>query len=506
MHRREDTRGAGRGIVPAVVARTERRRHQFTGVLATTLALTAIAGCDLDVLSPATVDEDTLVSENSIEALWSGTMGQVSHIASGPPGTGGFLAFGALRTDELVHAGLPAQFPHLRLYSDGAPLPADLPAVEELWGQAMMTRYVAEFGVTRAAEIYEDYKDHPLTRYQDQVTRDRIRMHAWAGIAFRMLGDNLCHAVFDGGPVEPHTRFYDRGLEILDEGIAFAEANQVADLDELGVRAAYAARAQVRMMLGDWSGAAADAGQIETSFNGLATGHTTVEPDLRQYNWFRFIDFLDEPFANANGGGGRNTTAWGTPFQEWGFNTSQNAGVDRRVTFSLHRTNANPHREFGGDARRPWVRPTKQLSTTGNATYQLANGREMRLIEAEARLQQGDWGGAVDKINELRAWWNSVAGGAFERDGHPLDMVEAESLDEAWELLMRERGIELWLTGRRLPDFRRWQESPGWVPTTVVREAVGGDPADDPRRNALEISGDFCIPVGATEVRLNPNM
>ncbi len=464
------------------------------------------SGCDLDVLSPATVDEDTLDSENSIEALWSGTLGMVSHLSSGPPGTGGVFAFGALRTDELVHSGLPGQFPHLRAFSDGVSLSPGMEAVEDLWAQAMTTRYVADFGVRRAVEIYENYKDHPLTRFQDQVTRDRIRMHAWGGVAFRMLGDNFCQAVFAGGPAEPHTRFYERGLEILDDGIAFAEANQVADLDELGVRAAYAVRAQIRMMMGDWSGAEADAAQVETGFNGLATGHTTVEPDLRQYNWFRFIDFLDEPFANANGGGGRNTTLWGTPFLEWGFNTTQNAGVDRRVIFSEHRTNANPHREWGGDARRPWRRPSKQLSTTGDATFRLATGREMRLIEAEARLVAGDWSGAIDKINELREWWNSLQGGAYERDGHPLDLVEAGDLDEAWELLMRERGIELWLTGRRLPDMRRWSQTPGWVPFTVVRGAAGGDAENDPRPNVLEIEGDFCLPIGANEVRLNPNL
>jgi starch-binding outer membrane protein, SusD/RagB family len=465
-----------------------------------------VAACDLDVLSPATVDEETLDSENSIEALWSGILGQVSHIAAGRPGAGGFFVFGALRTDELVHSGHPDQFPQFRFYSDGSPIPNDLPGVDELWGQAMMTRYVSEFGVERSRSIYEAYKDHPLTRIRDQVTRDRIRLHAWAGIAFRMLGDNLCHAVNDGGAPQPHTVYYDRALEVLDEGIAFAEANQVADVDEFGVRAAYAARAQVRMMLGDWAGAAADAAQVETGFNGLAAGYTTVEPDLRQYNWFRFVDFLDNAFAHPNGGGGRNTTLWGTPFAQWGFNSSQNSGADRRVTFTLHRTNANPHREFGGDARRPWLRPSKQLSTTGNALFYLADGKEMRLIEAEARLVAGDWQGAIDKINELREWYNAPTGARFEQFGYPLPMLAASSEDEAWELLMRERGIELWLTGRRLPDIRRWSVSPGWVNTEVAREVTAGAPSNDPVRNVLDISGEFCFPIGATEVRLNPNL
>ncbi len=488
------------GVSPRV------RRGGSRGLFATAAAAVLLTGCNLDVMSPATVDEETLESDNSIEALWSGILGQVSHIAMGPAGPGGFFAFGALRTDELVHAGLPTQFPFLRVASDGAPLDADMPAVDDLWNQSMVTRYVADFGVEKAREIYNSFADDPLSSIVDRVTRDRIRTHAWAGIAYRVLGDNLCNAVIDEGPLLPHTVFYERGLEILDDGIRFAEENAVADVDELGVRAAYAARAQIRMMMGDWAGAMADAGQVETDFTGLSTAGTTVEPGYRQYNWFRFIDWLDEPFTQANGGGGRNTTLWGTPFLEWGFNNTADEGNDIRVLYTTHRTNTNPHREFGGDARRPWFRPSKQLSQTGSAMFNLANGREMRLIEAEGLLIQGDWPGAVAKINELREWWNSPTGGRLERDGYPLDMVDAGSLEEAWELLMRERGIELWLTGRRLPDIRRWQQNPGWVNTTVAREAIGDDPANDPRRNVLDIEGDFCVPVGATEIRLNPNI
>lgn len=474
--------------------------------LALTITTIGLAACDLDVESPATVDIESLDSENSIEALWSGMLAQVSHLATGKAGPGGFFTFGALRTDELVHSGLPEQFPHLRPISDGAPIDPDLEGIGQLWDQSMLTRYVVDFGVERAGEIYEKYKDDPLSKVRDRVTRDRMRAFAWGGIAYRILGDNLCEAVIDGGPREPHTLFYERGLEILDEGIAFAEANDVIEVDQLGVRSAYAARAQIRMMMGDWDGAVADAAMVETGFTGLRTGHTTVEPNRRQYNWLRFLDHLANPFADANGGAGRNMTLWGTPFLEWGYNVTADTGNDIRVTYSTHKTNANPHREFGGDDRRPWFRQDKYLSNTGASVFRLATGAEMRLIEAEARLLNGDWQGAVDKINELREWWNDIAGGRLERDGHPLPLVSANSEEEAWELLMKERGIELWLEGRRLPDMRRWSVTPGHVPFEVVREAVGEDPEDDLRRNVLDIAGDFCIPIGATERRLNPNL
>lgn len=474
-----------------------------------TLALLGVAalftaGCDLEVLSPATVDEETLDTDNTIEALWSGVLGQVSHIGPGQAGTGGFFTFGALRTDELVHSGHPdgstASFgplPHLRAFSDGDPIQPDWQAVEELWNQSMVTRYVADFGVERSREIYNDYADDEVAAVRDKVTRDRIRMHAWAGVAYRVLGDNLCHAVIDGGPAEPREVFYERGLAAVTEGIEFAEANNVLDVDEFGTTAAYAVRAQLNMLLGNWDAAESDAAGIVTAYGGLQTEHTDTEPGFRQRLYLRWIDYLDD----------RHMTLWGTPFHDWGWNTSQAAGNrnDRRVTYSYHGTTAFPDRAWGTDLRRPWFRQTKELDVFGS--FQLAKGTEMRLIEAEARLRRGDLDGMTAKINEVREWYNAPSGRRFEELGYPLPMLDVpETVQEGWEVLMKERGIELWLEGRRLPDIRRWQTDPGFVPFSVVRETTAGDASEDPERNVLNIAGDFCIPIAETERRLNPNL
>lgn len=488
------------GIMETRAERAGGRR--WLGLATVVFAAFLATGCDLGLSSPADVDEETLDGDRTIEALWSGAMGQVSHLGLGSVGTGGLFTFGALRTDELVHSGNPTgntenfgPLPHLRAFSDGAPLMPDWQVIEDLWGQSMTTRYVADFGVNRAREIYEKYKDDPTAEIRDRVTRDRIRMHAWAGVAYRLLGDHLCHAVIDGGPLEPHTVYYERALEALNEGIAFAEENNVLDVDEFGTTAAYAVRAQINMLLGNWDAAEADAGRVATSYSGLSTGHTSVEPDRRQILWLRWLDFLED----------RQMTVWGTPFLDWGFNETQQVGPDMRASFSLHATSSNPHREWGTDGRRPWHRQTKELSTTGS--LQLAKGTEMRLIEAEARLRRNDLAGAIDKINEIREWYNAPTGRRFEQAGHPLEMLDyPNTQQEAWALLMRERGVDLWLEGRRLADIRRWQIDPGFVPTTVVREAGAGDASTDARRNVLDIAGDFCIPVGATESRLNPNL
>ena len=109
----------------------------------------------------------------------------------------------------------------------------------------------------------------------------------------------------------------------------------------------------------------------------------------------------------------------------------------------------------------------------------------MRLIEAEAALRGGGIAAAVAKIDANRA---AAASPVMER---PVDLADA------WRLLKRERGIELWLEGRRLGDFRRWKadNTPGAL-------------------DALEIVGaasylekqDSCFPVSRDELDTNPNL
>ena len=67
----------------------------------------------------------------------------------------------------------------------------------------------------------------------------------------------------------------------------------------------------------------------------------------------------------------------------------------------------------------------------------------MRLIEAETKLIAGDVAGALTSRN-------------VRRTALALPAVTAANVTEAWAALKKERGIELWLEGRRLGDLRRW--------------------------------------------------
>jgi hypothetical protein len=109
----------------------------------------------------------------------------------------------------------------------------------------------------------------------------------------------------------------------------------------------------------------------------------------------------------------------------------------------------------------------------------------MRLIEAEAKLRNSDVAGAMALINQVRS--NAGVTGT----------LTATDLTDAWRLLKRERGIELWLEARRLGDMRRWKESntPGAL-----------DPLELPGANSHLQRQDLCFPIARSERETNPNL
>ena len=102
----------------------------------------------------------------------------------------------------------------------------------------------------------------------------------------------------------------------------------------------------------------------------------------------------------------------------------------------------------------------------------------MRLIEAEAALNQGDWQGAMEIINDLR-------------DAAGVDPWTASNSTEAWTHLKRERGIVLWMEGRRLGDYYRWNAAgtPGEL-----------DPLEVVSPGSHLLNQDLCFPISQAEI------
>lgn len=441
----------------------------------TALAAVWFAGtaCELDVSNPTSIEDVDLTTMEAVPAIVAGAAGDVAEAAA-EPGGGGLYNAGAMLSDELVHVGT---WVGLRGLSDGRSHD-DWAEAQSRWGEASQARWVSERGIERVRSILEEGGEDPSS------SEHIARLMMWAGHANRMMGDHFCNAVVNGGEMQSNTVFYERAEDHFTEALSVAQAAGATEV----IRSAYGGRAHTRMMTGDWSGAVSDASNIPTSFQFMLE-YTETGDRNNMFLWWGFE---------------RNeTSVWGTPFAEWGTNVNDPAeDADPRVRYDIARTSGGAVVK-GGDNRRPFWR---QLKWTAYADdIPLIEGTEMRLLEAEAALIDGDIEGAMAKINEVRDYHNA-------NQDWDLPHVSADSEEEAWRLLMKERGVELWLQGKRLPDLRRWAETPGSVPFEVVREEVPGEPAsEDPRLPVLETdimqnAGDLCLRVSKNEKDSNPNL
>jgi len=194
-------------------------------------------------------------------------------------------------------------------------------------------------------------------------------------------------------------------------------------------------KAQVYMNLGDWTNAVSNAANVPNDF---------VYESVHSRNSSREENMLMWWYHDR-----AETTIWGTPFLQWAREINSDDG-DPRILYE-------DTGELGLDGTRPHYRQKKYPDYGTNIP--IIKGTEMRLIEGESMLLNNDIDGLVGKINTVRNF-------------HGLDDIEEvpANINDAWFLLMKERGIELWLGGRRIGDLRRWQETPGEVPFDVIRE------------------------------------
>lgn len=390
----------------------------------------AASACDLTVSNPGPVADEALDDAAAHQALVNG-MGRALSRALG------YIAYtSAVASNEVVSAGHrnPAQLGITPRQAVGILAP-DLEESNDHWRFAQQARWVAEDGVRRIRESLG-------TEFEKSALAAQALVQV--GFANRLLGENMCEAVFDGGPIEPRIKYFERAEAAFTEAIAVAGAAANAPL----VNAALAGRASVRAWQGNWAGVVADAERVPSGFV-QRTLYSSTE-----------IEMYNRIFA-ANVTTARAHSVAGTFFDAY-----YKATGDKRTPWSTDP--AFPK----GTADVLWYFQTK--FTSRGAPVNLASGREMRLLRAEASLRAGDWQSALSAINSLRI----EAGVAT---------VAATGTAETWTMLGRERSIELWLEGRRLGDLFRFK-----------RDAVPGSFENMTDR-------DTCFPIGVSELDANPN-
>lgn len=403
----------------------------------------AVAGCDFKVTNPGPIQATDLETPAALPALANGAGAALADALNWIGYTGAAVA------REIFPAGSTGSFGITVLQQNGQLSDEE---TSDHWNRAQRARFTAEDGVARAKRLL------PGAAFQKSKTAAQLLI--WAGYSNRLLGESMCEAVIDGGPKQPYTVFLTRAESHFTEAMAVAAAAGDATL----AMAARAGRASVRADLGNWAGAAADASGVPDGFRYVMPYYTT---SLNQYNRI-FYASANQPY--------RAHTVYNTYYDAY---FRANKADSSRIAWD---TVAVAGKAQVGDAaisvdgingRVPWYFQKKHRTTT--APIALSTGWEMRLIQAEALLVAGDFVSALPLINKHR-----IALGVAP--------WTAASLEEAWQRLKRERGIEMWLEGRRLGDLRRW--------ATLARPGAVEDRID---------GHDLCFPIPLSESQTNPN-
>lgn len=387
-----------------------------------------LAGCQDSIVDLATVNEEELHSAEALAPLVAG-MGRTLSGAVGLVSQTGVIA-----SRELAYGGAGEEFGATLSQAAGELTPVDS---DRHWNASHQARWTAEDGVRRMRAILGE----------EEFARSRLAVEAllYVGFSNRLLGENMCEAIIDGGPSGPRTIHFQRAVDAFTEALAIADRLGDAEL----ATAARAGRASAKVGLGDWSGARSDAEAVPAGFAFHARFDNTEQDRYNRVAWGSTVDE-------------RAHTTWSTFYQTYFEETG-----DPRVPWESDAENPETLNGL------PWLFQTK-FDGRG-APIDLVSWEEMRLIVAEAALRNGDVAGATAEIDGLRA----AAG---------VDPWPIADLDSAWTALKRERGIELWLEARRLWDLHRW-----------IAEGIPGEAEDMTGR-------DTCFPIGAIERGTNPNV
>ena len=408
------------------------------------IALVGLAACDFKVTNPGpTLDKylsDTVATRAEVNGIGYSLSNGLNYLA----------LQGAVAARELFPTGTSGQFGIEPRNWVGYLVTEEQGTV---WNALQQARWLGDQVVTRIRGTLGEaaFAKHPLA----------AQALVWRGFTYRVLGENMCFSVIDRGPLKPAAEDVQRAESTFTAAIAVATAANSASL----VNASYAGRAQARLLLGNWDGAKADAAMVPTSFTYQMPYYATGDaPGYNRVYW-----------SSTTEGLYKSHSSWKTWYAKY-----YDLSTDPRVKYT--KTTLTGAGIFPPVGKVPWWPQAKYANRA--AGINLASGREMRLIEAEAALHASDIATAIARINTVRTLAN-------------VSPVAVPSvIADAWTLLKRERGIELWLEGRRIGDFRRWLAA-GTPGDLDPLEVVGAT-------SYLDSQG-TCFPLSQSEIDTNPN-
>ena len=403
-------------------------------------AVVGLAGCDFNVSNPGPVS-DTFLDD---AGAYAGIVGGVQRDMNS--------AFQQVGTENATRAREIHMGTALWWYNNLPAYNGTVRLSRSPWSNLQAARWAGEDGIRRLERVLGT---------EAQSNRIFAELHLWTAYATRALGEFYCNTVVDGGPAITSAATFRNAEALFTSAMTIGTAAGAADI----ATAAQAGRASVRVNLGEWTGAVQDATGIATDFEWVLL----FQPNTGEFRANVF--FLDQD----------GLTVWNTFYESY-FTTT-------------------------GDPRTPWLdtgetvnfpplpgyinqtpRFKQQKYTSATSPVQFSSGQEMRLIQAEALLVAGSMAPAMVIVNRLRA------------DAGMAPWPAPASMEEAWTNLRTERGIELWLEGRRLGDRRRW--SANSTPGVLNPWELGTSTPESPDLSNMVL----CAPIPESEWSNNDNV
>ena len=403
--------------------KTHRKKTLGAALL---VALVASTGCSdlFSVQNPGLIEDATLESPTVFTPLVNGIAGDFAQ------------AMNVARSIAEMSFEMQTSGPTVEPWSTGVFEPA---AMNTFWTPLQKARWVAEDGIRRmkANMSAADFAKSAL------VAEAQLN----AAFANRMLGENVCYAVIDGGKAQPRTEHFKRAEQYYTDAMTTAQAAGTSA--NAIYTAALAGRAEVKAWQGNWSAAVVDAAQIPNTFKYQALYSANTS---REENVYFFYTWRQWYATQAN-------TPW------LGTN-------DVRVPMTVQ-LDAKGGQIKTRDGRWPAIAQGKFVDT--NADIDIVSGKGMLLLRAEAALRNKDLAGAAALMNTSRGIYGMA----------PLPASATATEADAWKTLVYERGATLWLEGRRFFDLTRWL-------------AQGVDQQYKGRQQ--------CWPIAKLEMDTNPNL
>ena len=414
------------------ISKAIKMRVAAAGLVVAVFGMSA-CGDILDVDNPGLIEDEALNQPDFAGALVEGISADFSR-ALNP----GIAQFASVMAFEMT-SGLSDQGEHVIGYLD-----PDVVDRQGTWAAWQRARWVASAGVLRLKESLG-------TGYESSIHAARANL--FAGFSNRLLGENVCGAVIDGGAEQPREVHY----SIAEAYFTEAERIAVNAGDDDTRFAAFGGRASVRAWQGNWSGAVEDAKLVPGEFVWEAqySSSGVANAIFNEQYTSRYLTMQGSIWLDIPG------------FEE---------GQDPRMPWSkdkLHdATGTAPPTRGGGWRTWPEIK-----YETRDSDVPVTHGAEMLVLRAEAALRAGDIAGMTTLLNDSRA---------LERWGGGLDPLPVPaSVDEAWEVFKFERTATLWLEHRGFWDRARW--------------------FDEGRDDLLQGRAK-CFPIAQRELDSNPNL